>query len=109
MSGMLDEVAVDRKRRLAVLGWNGFGKTSHATPAGAVPAPRFCRNRMSTTTSVPARSCIAPSGRRTAPIRSAIAAMCWRALPSTLSIVQRDVTKAARPPGRSRSTDRAMK
>ena len=24
--GMLDEVAVDRKRRLAVLGWNGFGK-----------------------------------------------------------------------------------
>ena len=24
--GMLDEVAVDRKRRLAVLGWNGFHK-----------------------------------------------------------------------------------
>jgi hypothetical protein len=25
-SGMLDKVAVDRKRRRAVLGWNGFGK-----------------------------------------------------------------------------------
>ncbi len=24
--GMLDEVAVDRKRRLAILGWNGLGK-----------------------------------------------------------------------------------
>ena len=30
--GMLDEVAVDRKRRLAVLGWHGFGKT---VPRGA--------------------------------------------------------------------------
>jgi hypothetical protein len=29
---MLDEVAVDRKRRLAALGWNGFGKN---VPRGA--------------------------------------------------------------------------
>jgi len=64
---------------------------------------------MSTTTSVPAAARMAPSGKRTAPRRSAIEAMNARAVGSALSIVQRLVTKAASPPGRRRSIERAMK
>ena len=64
---------------------------------------------MSTTTSVPAAAFMAPSGSRIAPTRSAMAAIWARALSSTLSMVQRLVTKAARPPGFNRSIDRAMK
>ena len=44
---------------------------------------------MSTTTSVPAAACIAPCGSRTAPIRSAMPAMCARAVADVLSMVQR--------------------
>ncbi|UZO99248.1 hypothetical protein RMHFA_05658 (plasmid) [Roseomonas mucosa] len=64
---------------------------------------------MSTTTSVPAAAAKEPAGRRMAPTRSAMPAMCSRAFGSTLSSVPWLVTKAASPPGRRRSTARAMK
>jgi len=49
------------------------------------------------------------SGNRTAAIRSAIEAMCSRAVRLALSIVPVLVTKRAMPPGRSRAIERAMK
>ena len=74
-----------------------------------MPAGRFWKISTSTTTSVPDAACMLPAGSRTAPTRSAMAAMCARAVPSLLSMVNRLVTNAPRPPGFSRSMLRAMK
>ncbi|KDE19082.1 hypothetical protein AZ09_14340 [Acetobacter aceti 1023] len=69
---------------------------------------RLRNTSRSSTTSVPASTRIAPAGRRTAPSRSASSAMCCRAFWSVLSSVWRDVTNAAKPPGRRAPTDRAI-
>lgn len=61
------------------------------------------------TTSVPAVAFMLPSGRRTAPSRSAMPAIWARAVWFALSIVPVLVTKSAMPPGRSRLIERAMK
>ena len=73
-------------------------RSSHALFPAASPSWRFRKKRMSTTTSVPPSARKLPSGRRIAPTRSAIVAMCSRAEASTLSIVPEEVTKAASPP-----------
>ena len=106
---MLDEVAIDRDRFLPVLRGMTSARSIQLAGFAGSSGPRFWKNRMSTTTSVPAAARMAPSGRRTAPTRSAMEARNMRAVGSALSMVQRLVTKAARPPGRSRSIDRAMK
>jgi hypothetical protein len=64
---------------------------------------------MSMTTSVPAVAFMLPSGRRTAPTKSAIEAIYSRAVRLALSMVPVLVTIRAMPPGRSRLIDRAMK
>lgn len=69
----------------------------------------FRRERMSTTTSVPAPARKLPSGRRIAAIRSADFAMRSRAVASALSIVPCEVPRAASAPGFNRSIDRTMK
>ena len=80
-----------------------------SAPLPGVPAARLWKNSTSTTTSVPAAARMLPSGKRNAPSKSAMPAMCARAVSSLLSMVKRLVTNAARPPGFSRSTERAMK
>ena len=54
---------------------------------------------MSTTTSVPASARKLPSGRRIAPRRSAVVAMCSRAAHPPCPSCRCEVTNAARPPG----------
>jgi len=61
---------------------------------------RFCKKRISETTSVLAFALKALLGKRMAPSKSARSAMYLRALLSLLSIVKRLVTKAITPPGR---------
>ena len=78
-------------------------------PFGAWSSARRWNTSTSITTSVPAVARMLHSGRRTAPIRSAMPAMCARAVLSALSIVPVLVTKIASPPGRSRAMERAMK
>jgi hypothetical protein len=73
--GVVEEVAVDRQRRVGAFRPNGLGKRLPHRAAGRRARIRFCRKRMSTTTSVPAAACIAPCGMRTAPIRSAMEAI----------------------------------
>ena len=81
---MLDEILVDADRALV------FGRTANLCEvepgiiSGGFSSRRFRKNRMSTTTSVPASVRKLPSGRRIAPTRSAVAAMCVRALASAL-------------------------
>jgi hypothetical protein len=60
---------------------------------------------MSTTTSVPDDRAKARSGRRTAPTRSAMAAISRRAAGLRASSVYREVSATTSPPGRVRWSD----
>ena len=60
-------------------------------------------------TSVPAAARKVPAGSRTAPTRSARAAMSALAAAPAASRVKREVTTATSPPGRTRSSDLTMK
>lgn len=70
---------------------------------------RFCKNRISATTPVPALARNALFGRRMAPRRSARCAMYLRTDGFFLSIVPEDVIKATIPPGRTLSSVLAKK
>ena len=70
---------------------------------------RFCRNRMSATTCVPAFCKKALLGSLTAPSNSALCAMYFRTAEFFLSIVPLEVTKAMIPPGRTLSKVLAKK
>ncbi|MFB9074420.1 hypothetical protein ACFFX0_25815 [Citricoccus parietis] len=74
-------------------------------------APGSRRRKISTSvfTSVPALSCMAPLGRRTAPTRSAYRANSRRAEARWASIVQVEVITATYPPGAVSRRDLAMK
>src|SRR5271170_6482965 len=82
------------------------GDLNEARPGGP---RRHLAFRTSLTTSVPAVACMTPSGKRTAPTRSARLAMCSRAAVPALSIVPVLLTNSAMPPGRRRAIERAMK
>ena len=88
-----------------------FSSVFRCTHAGSsvVRVSRFCKNRMSLVTSVPAASLNVLLGRRMAPSRSARCAIYFRTPGFSLSIVPLLVTKAMIPPGRTLSSVRAKK
>ena len=114
-------------RRPALAGVHLLAAAEQLPPVGALlaAAGRQARHRSSPTSdegpsrrrststsqtaSVPAAAANAPRGRRTAPSRSARAAISRRAAGLRASIVHREVTTIARPPGRVRRSDLTTK
>ena len=79
-----------------------FPTCSHGSSRSAMRS-RFCRNRISDVTSVPALWRNVSLGRRTAPINSHRWAMYRRTLPDALSSVPLEVMNAMIPPVRTLS------
>ncbi|AMM34788.1 hypothetical protein SA2016_4136 (plasmid) [Sinomonas atrocyanea] len=82
---------------------------SHSVLAGSCPGSRRRKTSRSVSASVPAARRCAPVGRRTAPIRSAIAFISRRAAGFPASRVNDDDRTATSPPGRVRARDLMMK
>ena len=88
-----------------------FSSVSRWTQSGSmsISLSRFCRNRISDTTSVPALPLKVSFGSLIAPRSSALCAIYLRTLEFSLSIVPLLVTRAITPPGRNLSSDFAKK
>ncbi len=103
--GMLPNQRLTRMASLSSLAGTTPARSNQLASRRGSPGLRLRKNRMPTTTSVPASARKLRSGKRIAAMSSADLSMCSRAVASALSIVPDEVTKAASAPGLRKSID----